>query len=84
VTRADAPRIIEIYSYYVLNTPATFETEVPTDDDYERRIERIIKFFPFFVIEEARPASSLDMPTGGGTMFVQGTDGSASRRYIWM
>jgi phosphinothricin acetyltransferase len=51
-TRADAPRIIEIYSYYVLNTPVTFETEVPTLEDYEGRIDRITQFFPFFVVEE--------------------------------
>jgi phosphinothricin acetyltransferase len=51
-TLSDAPRIIEIYSYYVLNTPVTFETEIPTVSDYESRISRTIQFFPFFVIEE--------------------------------
>jgi phosphinothricin acetyltransferase len=51
-TLADAPRIIEIYSYYVINTPVTFETEVPTLSDYEGRISRITQFFPFFLLED--------------------------------
>lgn len=48
---SDVPQIVEIYSYYVLNTPYTFETEVPTIEDYEERMKSVKKNFPFFVIE---------------------------------
>ena len=52
VTKADAPRLIEIYSYYVKNTLISAEYEVPTVEEFERRIESTTQKFPYFCIEE--------------------------------
>jgi phosphinothricin acetyltransferase len=52
VTLADAPRLIEIYSHYVLKTSVTFEDETPTVSDFEDRIRKVTEFFPYFVLEE--------------------------------
>lgn len=48
----DAAAIVEIYAPYVLHTGISFETEVPSVDEYRRRIQKTIEFFPFFVLEE--------------------------------
>ena len=48
----DAPQIVRIYAPYVLNHPYTFELEVPSVEEYKERIKDIMKFFPFFVLEE--------------------------------
>ena len=34
----DAPRILEIYTYYVENTVITFEYEVPSLEEFENRM----------------------------------------------
>lgn len=47
----DAERILEIYSYYILETAITFEIEVPSLKDFEERIQNISKKFPYFVCE---------------------------------
>lgn len=48
----DAAAIVDIYAPYVLTTGVTFETEVPTVEQYRARIEKTQEFFPFFVLEE--------------------------------
>lgn len=53
---SDVPQIVDIYSYYVLNTPFTFETEVPTIESYEARMRDVKKNFPFFVLEDSEGA----------------------------
>ena len=35
---ADAPKLLEIYAYYVEYTAITYEFEVPTLADFEQRI----------------------------------------------
>lgn len=35
----DAKKLVEIYSYYVLNTAVSFEYEVPSVADFENRIK---------------------------------------------
>ena len=52
VTLEDAAAIVEIYAPYVLHTGISFETEVPTVEEYRRRIQKTTEFFPFFVLEE--------------------------------
>lgn len=47
----DAPRLIEIYSYYVLNTVITFEYEVPSLEEFENRIRNITRVYPYTVLE---------------------------------
>ena len=51
VTPADAAEILKIYSPYILNTPITFETEVPTLEEFTERIERIKSSYPYLVCE---------------------------------
>lgn len=50
-TAEDAQQIVDIYSPYVLTCPFTFETEVPTVEEYQDRIKEVQEFFPFFVLE---------------------------------
>ena len=52
VTSADAERLLEIYSYYVLNTAISFEYDVPSLEEFTGRIERIKKNFPYLCILE--------------------------------
>lgn len=47
--KADAPRLLEIYSYYVENTAITFEFEVPSVAEFESRIEGKLEKFPYIV-----------------------------------
>ena len=51
-TPQDAAAIVDIYAPYVLETGVTFETEVPTVENYRSRIEKTLEFYPFFVLEE--------------------------------
>ncbi|MBR3031704.1 MAG: N-acetyltransferase [Clostridiales bacterium] len=45
----DAERLIEIYSYYVLNTAVSFEYEVPTVSAFRDRIQRTLEKYPYLV-----------------------------------
>lgn len=51
VTLADAADILQIYSPYIENTVITFETEVPTIEEFTARIERIKSEYPYLVCE---------------------------------
>lgn len=48
----DAAALLEIYSYYVLHTAISFEWEVPSLEEFTRRIERTTQRYPYLVIEE--------------------------------
>ena len=48
---SDAPRILEIYTYYVENTVITFEYDVPSLEEFENRMINIMKKYPYLVIE---------------------------------
>lgn len=47
----DAPRLVEIYSYYVLNTAVSFEYDVPSVEDFVSRIKSITEKYPYLVCE---------------------------------
>lgn len=47
----DARAIAAIYSSYVLNSPATFETEPPDSAEMRTRIELVTKMYPWLVAE---------------------------------
>ena len=47
----DAVRLVEIYSYYVLNTAVSFEYTVPTTEEFEDRIRHIVEKYPYLVCE---------------------------------
>ena len=48
----DAPRLLEIYAYYVLHTAITFEVEVPALSEFQERMESILRHYPYLVLEE--------------------------------
>lgn len=52
VTEADAPRLLEIYSYYVEKTAISFEWDVPSVSEFRRRIENTLKKYPYLVAEK--------------------------------
>ena len=45
----DAARLVEIYSYYVLNTAVSFEYEVPSVEEFTERMKNIMKKYPYLV-----------------------------------
>lgn len=47
----DARGLLEIYAPYVRNTAITFETEVPSASEFERRIARTLERYPYLVAE---------------------------------
>ena len=51
----DAANLVAIYAPYVEKTAITFETQVPTVEDFETRIKKTMKKFPYLVaIEEGQ------------------------------
>ena len=49
----DIPQILEIYSYYVLNSIVTFEEEPPSLLEMKSRFEKVqVEKLPFLVVEE--------------------------------
>ncbi len=48
----DAERLLEIYAYYVTNTAVSFEYEVPSLEEFRRRIEDTLRNYPYLVLEE--------------------------------
>ena len=51
-TPADIPAMLEIYGPYVLNSTATFEYTVPTQEEFTRRFTTITDQYPWLVWEE--------------------------------
>ena len=49
---SDAKRLLEIYAPYVLNTAITFEYDVPSLEEFTRRIEHTLIKYPYLVIED--------------------------------
>jgi len=48
---ADAGAILKIYAPFITDTCITFETEVPSMEDFSARIENIIRDYPYLVCE---------------------------------
>lgn len=48
-TTADAEDFIEIYSPNILSTAISFETEIPTIENFKKRIEKCLQKFPWIV-----------------------------------
>ena len=53
VAPADAPRLAEIYAYYVERTAVSFEYEAPSSAEFRRRIAAVCENYPFFVAERS-------------------------------
>lgn len=50
-TLEDAKDLLEIYAPYVKNTAITFEYEVPSEEEFKKRIEYILEKYPYLVAE---------------------------------
>ncbi len=48
----DADQILAIYAPYIYHSAITFETEVPSAEDFKARVARIIEKYPWLVCEE--------------------------------
>lgn len=48
----DAQAILAIYAPYVEHTPITFETEVPSLEEFRERMRGIMELYPYLVVEE--------------------------------
>jgi len=48
----DAPRLSEIYRYYVENTAVSFEYAPPGPEEFARRISATLEHYPYLVAEE--------------------------------
>lgn len=51
-TLDDAPRLVEIYSYYVEETAISFECETPSVEKFQARMNRTQKHYPYLVAEQ--------------------------------
>lgn len=51
-TLDDAPRLVEIYSYYVTETAISFECEIPSIKKFQARMLRTQKHYPYLVAEK--------------------------------
>lgn len=47
----DAAAILRIYAPYIVETAVTFETEIPSEPEFEERVRGIAKQFPYLVVE---------------------------------
>lgn len=45
----DAEEVLTIYAYYVKNTAITFETELPSVEEFTKRISEVSKNYPWLV-----------------------------------
>jgi len=52
-TPADAQELLKIYAPYVEHTAISFEYEVPSVEEFARRIENTLKKYPYLVAEQA-------------------------------
>lgn len=50
-TPGDAPALLDIYAPYVERTAITFEYQVPTVEEFTRRISSTLAFYPYLVAE---------------------------------
>lgn len=48
----DAPRLVEIYGYYVRETAITFECQTPAVEEFHGRMASTMKSYPYLVILE--------------------------------
>ena len=50
-TPDDAPALLAIYAPYVTDTAISWETEVPTVEEFRRRVARTLETYPYLVAE---------------------------------
>ena len=59
-TPADAESIRAIYAPYVVQTTFTFEYEIPTREEFLRRMEKL-SVYPWLVYELVQPLTSSEL-----------------------
>ena len=59
VSTADSQALLDIYRPYVEYTAITFEYEVPTAEEFTRRIRHTLKRYPYLAAEKRRTAFRL-------------------------
>ncbi len=52
VTPEDAPQLLEIYRPYVEHTAVSFEWDVPTEEEFQARIQKTLQKYPYFAAED--------------------------------
>lgn len=50
--KEDAEGILGVYAYYVENTAISFECEVPSVEEFQRRIQNTLVKYPYYVAED--------------------------------
>ena len=50
-TPEDTNPLLEIYAYYVTDTAITFDYEVPSSEEFRKRIEHTLEKYPYLVLE---------------------------------
>lgn len=50
-TTDDAQALLDIYGFYIMNTALSFEYEVPSVEDFRKRITNTLKKYPYLVAE---------------------------------
>lgn len=50
----DARALLEVYAPYVENTTVSFEYQVPTEEEFARRIKETLAGFPYLVLEQGK------------------------------
>ncbi|MCR5295398.1 MAG: GNAT family N-acetyltransferase [Lachnospiraceae bacterium] len=48
----DAGGLLAIYAYYVEKTAITFEYDLPSEDEFRKRIENVLTKYPYLVLTE--------------------------------
>ena len=51
-TVSDAPEILDIYGYYVANTAISMEYNIPSIEEFKKRIEITLENYPYLVAEQ--------------------------------
>ncbi len=51
VQLSDVPKLRDIYAYYVKNTVITFEYDVPSIEEFTKRVEDVYETYPYLVCE---------------------------------
>ena len=52
-TPSDAEPLLKIYAPYILKTAITFEYDVPTAEEFAKRIEKTLENYPYLVAERS-------------------------------
>ena len=52
VSMGDTPILHDIFAYYVINFPYSFDYEVPLVEEFSERIAETVRKYPFFVCED--------------------------------